>query len=82
MSKVKLHFGQLTIRLLLFDIGNSPEHQLKKHTSSSFKYLSRQCDILRNFQKNVLKKQYHIKKVYSLKGKSILRDRKAHAQSF
>jgi len=61
MSKVKLHFGHLTIRLFLFDIGDSLERQSLKHGLLSFKYLSRQSGIFGKPLKNVLKKQHAIK---------------------
>jgi hypothetical protein len=60
MSKVKLHFGQVTIRLFLFDMGESLEHQTLKHVLLPFKYLSRRSGIFRETFKNVLKKQHAI----------------------
>jgi len=61
MSNVKLHFGHVTIRLFLCDIGDSLERQSLKHGLLSFKYLSGQSGIFGKPLKNVLKKQHAIK---------------------
>lgn len=53
---MKLHFGHLTIRLFLGDIGDSLERQLLKHALSSFKYISGQTESLGKLLKTVSKK--------------------------
>jgi len=53
---MKLHFGHVTMRLLLCGIGDSLEHPLPKHSLLPFKYLSGQIEIFRETFKNVLKK--------------------------
>ena len=60
MSKVKLHFGHLTIRLFLGGMGDSLECQLVKHGLLSFKYLSGKSGIIGKTFKNCFKEiVYH-----------------------
>jgi len=60
MSKVKLHFGHVTIRLFLCDIGDSLERPLLKHGLSSFKYISRQNGIFKEPLEKDFKEQHTI----------------------
>jgi len=61
MSKVKLHFGHVMIRLFRLDIGGSLERQSLKHGPLPFKYFSGQSKLLGKLFKKVLKKQQAIK---------------------
>lgn len=48
---MKLHLGHVTIRLFLFDIGDSLERLSLRHGLLSFKYLSRQKGIFWDIKK-------------------------------